>query len=197
MNYPYMLLAITALAMFVCGCASPLEYSAETDALAAIKTIAPLPMVDAPGAEGGYSGNTVASILSQKLMTIKGFRILEREKFQAIIMERDLKASDLVADPAVAAQVGGVLGADAVMTGSVTEYNSSSIPIFLGLFTHYADVYKVGISVRLVPVETGAVCFSAHHTETGSSYQEAASKCADAVINALNCCYQKENKAPL
>jgi len=174
----------------ILGCGSPLEFTADSQVVAKIHSIAVLPMVDAPGAEGGYSGKTVAGILSQKLMNLRDVTVVERERLHAIIMEQELQASDL-ADSATATRVGRLLGADTVTAGSVTQYDSSSVPIFLGLVTHYVEVYTVGVSIRFIRVDTGEVCFSAHCSQTGSSYQEAASKCTDLVVSATATCRKK------
>jgi hypothetical protein len=157
------------------------------DDVARIRTVAIPPLVDAPGAEAGYSGKAVAGVLCQELMAVPGIRVVERERLSTVISEQHLGHSDL-ADPKTAVRLGKLIGADAVMTGSVTQYDSSSVPIFLGLFTHYADVYNVGVAIRIIVVETGEACFSGRCSHSGKSYEEAAGKCVRMLVAPLAQC---------
>lgn len=184
---PWIMVGLVCATGLVMGCGTSPQITIRDDDVARIRTVAILPLVDAPGAEAGYSGKAVAGVLCQELMAVPGIRVVERERLSTVISEQRLGHSDL-ADPKTAVRLGRLIGADAVMTGSVTQYDSSSIPIFLGLFTHYADVYNVGAAVRMISVETGEACFSGRCSQSGASYEEAAGKCVRMLVAPLTQC---------
>ncbi|MCU0568547.1 MAG: CsgG/HfaB family protein [Oculatellaceae cyanobacterium Prado106] len=64
----------------------------------------------------------VSDLLTNKLVDGGAYTLIERSRIQAILAEQNLGASGRI-DASTAAEVGRILGADAVVIGSVTRYN--------------------------------------------------------------------------
>ncbi|UCH35630.1 MAG: hypothetical protein JSV65_04575 [Armatimonadota bacterium] len=107
------------------------QAAAETDELriplSERKRIAVLPFDDGAIRQSSYFGRVfdvgkgVADMLTTALVNTRKFRVIEREKVDAVIAEQDLATSGRV-DPATAAQIGKILGADYLLMGRVTEF---------------------------------------------------------------------------
>lgn len=84
-------------------------------------------------------GTYLSESLTTQLFRAKGFEILERTMLDKVIGEMKLASTGLV-DPATAARIGKLAGVDAIVTGSVTDMQSS-----------------VAVNCRLIDVATGRV----------------------------------------
>jgi curli biogenesis system outer membrane secretion channel CsgG len=174
-------------ALYLCllsGCVHEPRISVSTDANAfnVINHVYVLDFTDAPGAEAGNSGTVVANAVVVELLNIPGITLIERKKIKAILEEHRLNMSGLI-DEKQAIKLGKLLGANAVVFGSVSQYNTSTIPMFLGLFTYYMDLYNVAANLRIVNVESGEIVFSGGNSANSSkSYQDASSKVAQSLI---------------
>jgi curli biogenesis system outer membrane secretion channel CsgG len=74
-----------------------------------------------------WDGNTnaaegVSDLLTNKLVQSGRYTMIERSRIDAVLQEQNLAASGRI-DPSTAAQVGRILGADAVVLGSITRFN--------------------------------------------------------------------------
>lgn len=78
------------------------------------------------GAAGYYYGGAEArginEILVTRLVQDGTYSVIERSKLDSVLAEQDLGSSGRV-DASTAAQIGRILGVDAIVTGTVTEYN--------------------------------------------------------------------------
>lgn len=81
-----------------------------------VKTIA---IVDFKGPEG--SGSQIATMVQSMLMQTGHFSIMEREKINTLLSEQNLGMTGIV-DPSTAAEIGAMLGVDAMIFGEVTTY---------------------------------------------------------------------------
>lgn len=128
-----------------------------------IHTIAVLPFIDAPGAEAKGSGAVVVNAITTQLYTCRGIRVVERSRVNSLMQERDLHVSQMQ-DTSVATEIGKLAEADAVLVGSLTQYQAQqdyahgAVYIVSGGTTSH--MHRVGISVRLVDVHTGQVLFA-------------------------------------
>lgn len=137
---------------------------------------------DAPGAEAGRSGYVVASSIANEFLKIQGVTVIERDKLKTILNEQRLSSSGLI-DDKTATKIGHILGVNGIITGSVSQYNTSTIPIFLGLFTYYKDIYNVAANMRMIDPESGMIVFLGSCSGTSTeSYQEASDKVAQAIV---------------
>src|SRR5215510_6205682 len=66
-------------------------------------------------------GKGIADILVDKLVQDGKFSVIERKVLDKILAEQNLSNSDR-ADPNSAAKIGKVLGVDAIIIGSITEF---------------------------------------------------------------------------
>lgn len=150
----------------------------------------------------GQGGSAAADYLSHALLA-GGADVVERSRLEAVLNEQNLRARGVL-DPETARRVGRILGVDAVFLGSVTEYapqqsylivtDSSANYISAGAspvgsatrFTNtpafgspgtsiITSSAQVGLTARLVDVESGSVVWSAHQSYEGFDLDSAMS----------------------
>ncbi|MBN1943765.1 MAG: hypothetical protein JW849_10775 [Phycisphaerae bacterium] len=128
-----------------------------------IHTIAVLPFIDAPGAQAKGSGAVVVNAITTQLYPCRGVKVVERSRVSSLMQERDLHVSQMQ-DTSVATEIGKLAEADAVLVGSLTQYEAQqdyshgAVYVVSGGGTKH--MHRVGISVRLVDVHTGQVLFA-------------------------------------
>jgi len=142
------------------GCVNDPSLTMNAQVLGDLQRIAVLDFTDAPGADAGYSGTVVASIVGQHVLGMDRWKLVERGRLDRILAEQDLQNSDIT-DPSTAVRIGRIAGADGIIIGEVAQYRIGSIPFFF-FFVLDQDLYKVDCTFRLVSVETGEICLSAH-----------------------------------
>ena len=132
------------------------------DELSRLRSIAILPFLDAPGPMAKGSGNVVVNAITTQMYRCRGIKVIERSRVAAIMDERDLQISQLDTD--VAAKIGKLADADAVLLGSLTQYgvqkeysHGAVYAISAGSTKH---IHRVGVSLRVVDVDTGEVLYS-------------------------------------
>lgn len=137
----------------------------------------------------GSGGHAAADHLVLALLE-EGADVVERRQLNALLRETQLGTTGLLA-PASVQEVGQLLGVDAIFMGSVTSYaparsylvfaESLVLPALLGSGTLVSrgpapglpnsDVItsaaSVGLSARMVDVETGSVLWSGHRAYEG------------------------------
>lgn len=115
-------------------------------------------------------GKGIADLLVDRFVTDGVYSVIERKALDKILAEQNLSNSDR-ADPSSAAKLGRVLGVDAIVIGSVTQFGRDDKNTTVGgrAFGGFGSKYGlggvgrkeskavVGISARLVNVETGEV----------------------------------------
>ena len=111
MKHPRLTLALFPLAL-LSACAAPQVAINPRADFSAIKRVAVLPFA-------GAQGNLAADMLTQSLIA-RGADVVERQRLDAVLKEQSRSASPSY-DPATVAQVGKVLGVDAIFTGTVGE----------------------------------------------------------------------------
>lgn len=142
----------------------------------------------------GTGGEAAADMIAQDLLA-RGADVVERQRLEAVLREQSLSGQGLL-DPATVKRVGKILGVDALIVGTVTNYSpgqsylvySGGAGTILGATvtpiagrTVYSqgpavgvpgsDVVTsaaaVGLVARMVDVETGSVLWSARMTYEG------------------------------
>jgi curli biogenesis system outer membrane secretion channel CsgG len=115
-------------------------------------------------------GKGVADLLVEKLVKSGQFRVIERKAIDKIMAEQNFSNSDR-ADSTTAAKIGKLIGADAIVIGSITQFGRDDKKtnvggsVFGGQLSKYglggvgASKAKavVGLSARLVSVNTGEI----------------------------------------
>lgn len=115
-------------------------------------------------------GKGVADLLVEKLVKSGQYRVIERKAIDKILAEQNFSNSDR-ADPNTAAKIGRLMGADAIVMGSITQFGrddkSTTVggSVLGGRMSRYglggvgAKQAKavVGLSARIVSVNTGEI----------------------------------------
>lgn len=70
---------------------------------------------------GASPAQGVSNLITNALVKDGSYSVIERSKIDAILQEQDLGASGRI-NPETAAQIGRVLGVDAVVIGAVTQF---------------------------------------------------------------------------
>jgi curli biogenesis system outer membrane secretion channel CsgG len=112
----------------------------------------------------GYDiGKGVADMLVTALVESKKFMVIERSELEQVLNEQGLGQSGLVT-PQSAAKVGQLLGAEMLVTGSVTEFGEKESKVGGGLgrlgglnVGVSKKMARVAVDIRLVNVNTGEI----------------------------------------
>jgi curli biogenesis system outer membrane secretion channel CsgG len=112
--------------------------------------------------QGGSKG--VSDILVNRLVKDGNFSVIERSQIDAILREQNFGASGRV-DAGTAAQIGKTLGVEAVIIGSVTQFDlqqrrSGGGFLGLGAASTDTDAY-VKLNIRVVNTTTSEILFVA------------------------------------
>jgi len=113
-------------------------------------------------------GKGVADLLVTNLVKDGSYSIIERKAMDKILAEQNFSNSDR-ANPTSAAKIGKLLGVDAILVGSITEFGNETKNLGLGGagggwaghglggFGHKNSKAIVGMSARLVDIDTGEI----------------------------------------
>ena len=113
-------------------------------------------------------GKGIADLLVTGLVKNGSSSIIERKALDKIMTEQNFSNSNR-ADPNSAAKIGKLLGVDAILVGSITEFGNETKKtnlgggggnwggFGLGGFGHSNSKANVGINARLVNVDTGEI----------------------------------------
>lgn len=117
------------------------------------------PYVTAFGGGAG-AGRAVSDILINLLVRDGTYAVIERSKLEQVLREQNLGASGRI-QPGTEAQLGKLLGVDALIVGSITKFNldrQQSGFGFLGIQTGSAETTAtVQLSARIVSTATGEI----------------------------------------
>ncbi|MDX2152689.1 MAG: CsgG/HfaB family protein [Bryobacteraceae bacterium] len=148
-------------------------------------------------------GKGIADILVDKLVTAGTYSVIERKAIDKIMAEQNFSNSDR-ADPASAAKIGKLLGVDAIIIGSITQFGrddrttnigGSALGGVTGRFGLGGVGRKqakavVGISARLISTDTAEILAVAsgkgESTRSGASLLGAGGSSAGAGAGAID-----------
>jgi curli biogenesis system outer membrane secretion channel CsgG len=132
------------------------------------------------GAGGSYwhsaswdLGKGMAEMMTTALLDSGKFRVLERQQIQDVVGEQDFGDSGRV-DPATAAKIGKILGAQYLLYGTVDEFEYSKGGEWGGVRVAGLRVgasqarAHIGMDVRVVDAVTGEILFSTRSTASAS-----------------------------
>jgi curli biogenesis system outer membrane secretion channel CsgG len=130
-------------------------------------------------------GKGITSLIITKLVNDGTYSVVERQTLDAILKEQNLSNSDR-ANPATAAKIGKLLGADAIIVGTVTQFGFENKHVNVGAAAAAGMSYvpyvgglggfgfgglgvkkgkvKVAIDARLVDINTGEILAAVHGT---------------------------------
>ena len=115
-------------------------------------------------------GKGIADLLVEKLVKSGQFRVIERKAIDKIMAEQNFSNSDR-ADSTTAAKIGKLIGADAIIMGSITQFGRDDKKTNVGGSVFGSQMSKyglggvgaskakavVGLSARMVSVNTGEI----------------------------------------
>jgi curli biogenesis system outer membrane secretion channel CsgG len=146
-------------------------------------------------------GKGIADLLVDKLVADGKYSVIERKALDKILAEQNFSNSDR-ADPASAAKLGRVLGVDAIIIGSVTQFGrddkktnigglgSAAGRVGIGGISRSKSNAVVGITARMVNTTTGEILASVtgkgESTRSGTGLIGAGGSYAGAAAGALD-----------
>ena len=139
-----------------------------------VSSVAVMPFEDAPSAYGRNSGTAVCGFITSELAMHKKYRVVERSRLKTVLNEQDLQSTSLMSAD-TAADIGKLLGVQAVILGSVSQYDMDKTTVYIHVVPVVSKDYKVGATVRMIDVTTGEIIYAhsacgqsgAHFTEAG------------------------------
>jgi len=105
---------------------------------------------------GDRLGEAAADELVTQLLKTGSYRMIERSQLAAVLAEQDLGASGSV-DASTAANIGRLLGAQLILTGSITQFSIETVSgRFRGIGGSRSKAQTI-LDVRLVDTTTGEI----------------------------------------
>jgi curli biogenesis system outer membrane secretion channel CsgG len=113
-------------------------------------------------------GKGIADLLVKNLVTDGTYSVIERKQLDKILAEQNFSNSDR-ADPASAARIGKILGLDAIIVGSITQFGNETKNTKIGGggggfggfgvggFGHKDSKANVQVDARLVDIDTAEI----------------------------------------
>ena len=131
--------------------------------LGLVQTVAVLTFVDAPGSLAKGSGKIVVNAAIAELYQCPGVSVVEAARLRAIMDELDLQRTDMV-DLATASKIGKRAGAELVIVGEITQYQTTKDYRHGAAYIFSAGetktTHRVGLSLRGVSVKNGQVIYA-------------------------------------
>ena len=112
---------------------------------------------------GARLGTAAADILVTELAHTERFVLIERAELDRLLAEQKLGLTGAV-DPATAAQMGKILGAAAMIVGSVSQFGVKTEGSDLLITASKRQIAEATVDARIIDVETARIM----HAETGS-----------------------------
>ncbi len=104
-------------------------------------------------------GSATSDILITELAKSGKFIVVERDRINSIMAEQKLGMTGAI-DPTTAAKVGKVLGLNAIVTGSISEFGSATEGSEYLLAQSKRQTVKATVDIRVVDAETGQVLYA-------------------------------------
>jgi curli biogenesis system outer membrane secretion channel CsgG len=101
-------------------------------------------------------GDTATDIMITELVKTGKYIVVERDKLDKILAEQKFGQSGVI-DPATAAQAGKVLGLQAIVTGSVSQFGVKSEGKDFIVTQSKQQIVECTVDIRVVDTETGQV----------------------------------------
>lgn len=125
-------------------------------------------------------GQGIADMIITELFKVKQFEIIERNRLETLLAEKNLAQTDLV-QPNSAAEAAKIIQCDAIVVGSITEYSVAQENSEAGLFKSSKALYTVSLQFRIIDAGTGQTRLTA--TATGTVEKKGSSADIGAVAN--------------
>jgi curli biogenesis system outer membrane secretion channel CsgG len=107
----------------------------------------------------GRLGTSASDILTTELFKTGAFILVERDRLKQVLGEQALGQSGVV-NAETAAQAGKVLGLNALVTGSISQFGVSTAGADYGVYKQKVQTAKCAVDVRVVDASTGQLLFA-------------------------------------
>lgn len=107
----------------------------------------------------GRLGTSASDILTTELFKTGAFILIERAQLGQVLKEQGLGQTGVV-NPETAAEAGKILGLNAIVTGSVSQFGVSTGGADYGIYKQKVQTAKCVVDVRVVDVTTGQLLFA-------------------------------------
>jgi curli biogenesis system outer membrane secretion channel CsgG len=107
----------------------------------------------------GRLGSSASDILTTELFKTGAFILIERAQLKQVLGEQALGQTGAV-NPETASQAGKVLGLNALVTGSVSQFGVSTGGADYGVYKQKVQTAKCTVDVRVVDASTGQLLFA-------------------------------------
>jgi len=107
----------------------------------------------------GRLGTSASDILTTELFKTGAFIVIERGQLKQILGEQALGQTGVVSAES-AAQAGRVLGLNALVTGSISQFGVSTSGADYGIYKQKVQTAKCVVDVRVVDATTGQLLFA-------------------------------------
>ena len=104
-------------------------------------------------------GTSASDILITELAKSGKFIVVERDKMDKLMAEQKLGMSGAI-DPNTAAKVGKILGLNAIVTGSISQFGEETEGSEYLITQSKSQVVKCTVDIRVVDAETGQVLYA-------------------------------------
>jgi len=136
------------------------------------------------------AGNAVADEFVLQLVGLN-MNVVERFRLQTIMDEQNLGTSGRI-DPETAKRIGKLVGADAILTGTVTQYTPDRKDVMYvddGYGGRRQEIYlvdaEVGVSARMFDVETGEIVWAGFYRYNSFYVDSAIAGVVSGLMNSL------------
>jgi curli biogenesis system outer membrane secretion channel CsgG len=107
----------------------------------------------------GRLGTSASDILTTELFKTGAFILVERAQLKQVLGEQSLGQTGVV-NPETAAQAGKVLGLNALVTGSISQFGVSTGGADYGVYKQKVQTAKCAVDVRVVDAASGQLLFA-------------------------------------
>ncbi|MBI4620115.1 MAG: hypothetical protein HY739_08135 [Desulfobacterales bacterium] len=107
----------------------------------------------------GRLGFSASDILTTELFKTGAFIVVERAQLQKILGEQALGQSGVI-NPATAAEAGKILGLNAIVTGSISQFGVKTEGKDYGVYKQKVQKAECTVDVRVVDTTTGQILFA-------------------------------------
>jgi curli biogenesis system outer membrane secretion channel CsgG len=104
-------------------------------------------------------GTSASDILITELAKSGKFIVVERDKMDKIMAEQKLGMTGAI-NPATAAQVGKILGLNAIVTGAISQFGETTEGSEYLITQSKSQIVKCTVDIRVVDAETGQVLYA-------------------------------------